>query len=396
MLARGYFRRPELTAEKFVADRFMSELAGGSTRPGDLVRRLADGRIEWLGRLDHQVKIRGFRIELGEIESVLAAHPSVREAAVLAREDAPGDKRLVAYFTAAEDIAAGALRAHMERALPEYMAPTAYVRLGALPLTPNGKLDRRALPAPGDQAFGTRPYEAPKGPIETAIAATWAEFLHLERIGRHDDFFDLGGHSLMALRVIGAINTALRTHLHVPTFFQNPTIERLAKAVEQKHKVGNKPQVVQLQSGHTGLPVYIHWRPARRISAGAIARRGSRHLCDRCADAGGMARRHRSRRIEPALPTIEQLGALYGDVLRAHAGSSPCVIAGYSLGGKIAFEAAHALRRAGGNVRLVLLVDAWAFTWSGATRGPVWQSLRWIWRGAASRMGQRLALTWPD
>ena len=294
-VARGYFRRPELTSEKFVADRFMSS-GGRVYKTGDLVRRLADGRVEWLGRIDQQVKIRGFRIELGEIESVLAAHPSVREAAVLAREDAPGDKRLVAYFTAAEDIAAGALRAHMERALPEYMAPTAYVRLGALPLTPNGKLDRRALPAPGDQAFGTRPYEAPKGPIETAIAATWAKFLHLERIGRHDDFFALGGHSLMALRVIGAINTALRTHLHVPTFFQNPTIERLAKAVEQKHQVGNKPQMVQLSGRAYRSAGLYHWRPARRVSAGEIARRGSRHLCDRYADARGMASRDRSRR----------------------------------------------------------------------------------------------------
>ena len=138
--------------------------------------------------------------------------------------------------------------------------PAAYVRLGALPLTPNGKLDRRALPAPGDHAFGTRAYEAPKGPIETAIAAIWAEFLHLERVGRHDDFFDLGGHSLMALRVIGEINKALKVRLHVPAFFQNPTIERLAKVVEQKHHVGHEPQVVQLQSGRTGLPLYIHWR----------------------------------------------------------------------------------------------------------------------------------------
>ena len=216
-------------------DAFRSEPAARLYKTGDLARYLPNGAIEYLGRLDHQVKIRGFRIELGEIESVLAGFPGVREAVVLAREDVPGEKRLVAYFCGEEDIAATDLRAHLERALPEYMVPAAYVSLGALPLTPNGKLDRRALPAPGDHAFGTRAYEAPKGPIETAIAAIWAEFLHLERVGRHDDFFNLGGHSLMALRVIGEINKALKARLRVPAFFQNPTVERLAKVVEQKH-----------------------------------------------------------------------------------------------------------------------------------------------------------------
>ena len=126
--------------------------------------------------------------------------------------------------------------------------PSAYVSLGAMPLTPNGKLDHHALPAPGDQAFGMLAYEAPKGAIETAIAAIWVEFLHLESVGRHDDFFKLGGHSLMALRVLGAINKALKARLHVPAFFQNPTIERLAKVVEQKHHVGHKSQVCQSAS----------------------------------------------------------------------------------------------------------------------------------------------------
>ena len=239
------------------------------------------------------------------------------------------------------------------------------------------------FPAPGDHAFGTQAYEAPEGPIETAIAAIWAEFLHLERVGRHDDFFKLGGHSLMALRVIGEINKALKARLHVPAFFQNPTIERLAKVVEQKHHVGHEPQVVRLQSGRTGLPLYfIGARPEEYRLAQLLGE-------DRAifaVDVPMPVEWHRAITAadQSALPTMEQLGALYGDAVRAHAGSSPCVIAGYSLGGKIAFEAAHALRRAGGNVGLVLLVDAWAFTWSGATRGPAWQSLRGIWRGAAS------------
>ena len=219
----GYLNNPKLTTDKFVRNPFPEIESEQLYKTGDLVRYLPSGAIEYLGRLDHQVKIRGFRIELGEIESVLAGFPGVREAVVIAREDVPGEKRLVAYFSARRISLQAALRAHLERALPEYMVPAAYVRLGALPLTPNGKLDRRALPAPGDHAFGAQAYEAPKGPIETAIAAIWAEFLHLERVGRHDDFFKLGGHSLMALRVIGEINKALKARLHVPAFFQNPT-----------------------------------------------------------------------------------------------------------------------------------------------------------------------------
>ena len=382
-LARAYFRRPELTAEKFIANPFSPEPGGRLYKTGDLVRRVPSGAIEILGRLDHQVKLRGFRIELGEIESVMTGFPGVREAVVLAREDVPGEKRLVAYFSGEKDIAAGALRAHLERALPEYMVPAAYVSLGALPLTPNGKLDRRALPAPGDHAFGTRAYEAPRGPVEIAIAAIWAEFLHLERVGRHDDFFSLGGHSLIALRVIGEINKALKARLNVPAFFQNPTVERLTKVVEQKHHSGQEPQVVPLQPGHAGLPLYfIGARPEEYRLGQCLGEDRAIFAVDVPMPVEWIAAIAAADRS--AMPTIEQLGALYADVVRAHAGSSPCVIAGYSLGGKIAFEAAHALRRVGGNVGLVLLVDARAFTWIGATRGPTWQSLRWIWRGAAS------------
>ena len=187
----------------------------------------------------------------------------------------------------------------------------------------------------------------------------------------------------MALRVIGEINKALKVRLHVPAFFQNPTIERLAKVVEQKDHVGHEPRVVRLQSGRTGLPLYFIGARPEEYRLGQLLGE------DRAIFAIDVPmpvewRRAITAADQAAPPTIEQLGALYADVLRAHAGSSPCVIAGYSLGGKIAFEAAHALQRAGGNVGLVLLVDAWAFTWSGATRGPAWQSLRSIWRGAAS------------
>ena len=382
-LARGYHNRPDLTAEKFVPDAFRSEAGARLYKTGDLARYLPNGAIEYLGRLDHQVKIRGFRIELGEIELVLGGFPGVREAVVLAREDAPGEKRLVAYFCGEGDIAATDFRAHLEAALPEYMVPAAYVRLDALPLTPNGKLDRRALPAPGDHAFGAQAYEAPTGPIETAIAAIWAEFLHLERVGRHDDFFNLGGHSMMALRVIGAINKALKAGLRVPVFFQSPTVERLAKVVEQRHHNGHESNVIKLQPGHAGLPLYII---GARPEECRLAQSLGEDRAIFAIDPPMPVEWHRAITAadQAARPTMEELGALYGDVLRAHAGSSPCVIVGYSLGGMIAFEAAHALQRAGGNVGLVLLVDAGAMFLSGATRGPLWQSLRSIWRNAAS------------
>jgi amino acid adenylation domain-containing protein len=382
-LARGYLHQTELTRERFVANPFDEGARRILYKTGDLARYTRDGVIEYRGRIDYQVKIRGHRIELGEIESVLVAHPAVREAVVLAREDLPGEKRLVAYFSGEESISSGVLRAHLASVLPEYMVPAAYVALDALPLTPNGKLDRRALPAPGDHAFGTQAYEAPQGPAETAIAAIWAEFLHLERVGRNDDFFKIGGHSLMALRIIGEINRALKARVLVPAFFQSPTIERLAKVVEQKHHLGSEPRVVQLQSGRTGVPLYF-------MGAGPAEHRLMQLLGEDRAvfviDAPLPVEWHRAITASDraTMPTIEQLGAHFGDVLRAHAGSSPCIIAGYSLGGKIAFEAAQALGRAGGKVELVLLVDARAFTWSGPIRGPAWWSLRRIWRGAAN------------
>ena len=218
-VARGYLNRPELTAEKFVDDPFSREPGARMYRTGDLGRWLGDGNIEFVGRNDFQVKIRGFRIELGEIEARLMEHEQVREAVVIAREDRAGDKRLVAYYTVrvrdgvepeavggeeagAEAVGAEALRAHLSGLLPEYMVPAAYVRLESFPLTVNGKLDRRALPAPEQDAYAVQGYEAPQGEIETKLAAIWAELLRLERVGRHDNFFSLGGHSLTAVTLI--------------------------------------------------------------------------------------------------------------------------------------------------------------------------------------------------
>ncbi|HEX6373134.1 MAG TPA: non-ribosomal peptide synthase/polyketide synthase, partial [Longimicrobium sp.] len=231
-VARGYLDRPALTADRFVPDPFGGQPGARLYRTGDRGWWRADGTLEFAGRIDFQVKLRGFRIELGEIEARLAEHPSVREAAVVVREDVPGDRRLVAYCVADNAIEAERLRAHLGERLPEYMVPAAYVRLDALPLTPNGKLDRKALPAPAGDAFAARGYEAPSGPVEQAVAAIWAELLGAERVGRGDDFFHLGGHSLLGVRVVSRVRQALGVEAAPGDLFERPVLADFARGLE--------------------------------------------------------------------------------------------------------------------------------------------------------------------
>jgi hypothetical protein len=229
-VVRGYLGRPGQTAERFVADPFGGGKPGARLyRTGDLARWRPDGTVEFLGRTDFQVKVRGFRIELGEIEARLAEHANVREAVVLAREDVPGDQRLVAYVVGDAD--AESLRAHLSSVLPEYMVPAAYVRLEALPLTPNGKLDRKALPAPEGDAYASREYEAPVGKIEVALAEIWTELLRVERVGRWDHFFELGGHSLLALQVVSRVRQVMGLELALAAVFEKPVLSALAERI---------------------------------------------------------------------------------------------------------------------------------------------------------------------
>ncbi|AIO98876.1 D-alanine--poly(phosphoribitol) ligase, subunit 1 [Burkholderia pseudomallei 576] len=224
-VARGYLNRPELTRERFVDDPFV---AGGRLyKTGDLARWRTDGSLEYLGRNDFQVKIRGFRIELGEIEAQLARVAGVRETVVLARDSGSpaGEKRLVAYYTGNADVAA--LREQATRHLPAYMVPSAYVRLDAWPLTPNGKLDRRALPAPADDAYARAEYEAPQGAKEEALAVIWRELLPVERISRHDNFFELGGHSLLVIGLSEKLRAA-GLHADVRVVYRASTLADLA------------------------------------------------------------------------------------------------------------------------------------------------------------------------
>lgn len=232
-VARGYLNRPELTVERFVEDPFSAEPHARMYKTGDLGRWRSDGTIDFLGRNDFQVKIRGFRIELGEIEARLRECPGVREAAILAREDAPGDKRLVAYYVGAGELKAETLRGHLSEHLPGYMVPAAFVRMEAFPLGPNGKLDRKTLPAPEGDAYASREYEAPRGEFETTLAGIWSELLNVERIGRHDGFFELGGHSLLTIKVISRLRAELDIDVPISAIFAQPTLAAFARLASE-------------------------------------------------------------------------------------------------------------------------------------------------------------------
>jgi amino acid adenylation domain-containing protein len=234
-VTQGYLNRPALTAERFIPDPFDGVPGARLYRTGDMVRYLPDGNIEFLGRVDHQVKVRGFRIELGEIETAVSKHPAVQHAVVLAREDEPGDKYLVAYVVPTKDTAPSAaeLRSFLKQNLPAYMVPSIFVHLEALPLLPTGKVNRRALPPPE----GTRPvpeatYVAPRTPVEEVLAELWARVLGVDRVGVCDDFFDLGGHSLLATQLVSRVRRAFQVEIPLRDLFEAPTVAGMAKHVE--------------------------------------------------------------------------------------------------------------------------------------------------------------------
>ncbi|MCC5658371.1 amino acid adenylation domain-containing protein [Nostoc sp. XA010] len=234
-LARGYFQRPDLTAEKFIPNPFNDEPSARLYKTGDLARYLPNGEIEYIGRIDHQVKIRGFRIELGEIDAVINQHPSISASVVIVREDGTENKSLVAYITVQpqQTIAIPELRRFLESKLPNYMVPTAIVVLKVLPLTPNGKIDRRALPAPDlTQLISESNFVAPSTPVEEMLAGIWAQVLGLEKIGVNDNFFDLGGHSLIATRVMSQIRQVFEVEIPLRRLFELPTVSELAKEIQ--------------------------------------------------------------------------------------------------------------------------------------------------------------------
>ena len=375
-LAKGYLKRPELTSKKFIPNPFSSEKGARLYHTGDLARYFPDGTIEFLGRIDHQLKIRGFRIELGDIESAINQHPLVRQNAVTAHENTAGDKQLVAYIVPekrAETSDSGGvqstgsnndlipkIRKHLVDKLPHYMLPGAYVLINALPLTPNGKIDRRSLPAPQSASIESREsYKAPETPVEKKLANIWEKVLQIERIDVRDNFFEVGGHSLLAVRVFVEIEKAFNKQLPLATILQKPTIEGLATLISAEEYKPSWSSLVPIQpKGSKPTFFCIHGAGGNVLLYRAL----SKHLGTDQPFYGLQARGLNGN--EDCLTRVEDMASAYIEEIRALQPEGPYYLGGYCLGGTIAYEMARQLDGKGHKVGLVALFDTHS-NWSG-------------------------------
>ncbi len=296
-LARGYLNRPEITAEKFVSDPFSTEPGARMYKTGDLARYLASGEIEFAGRTDDQVKIRGYRVELEEIEAVLGSHPGVREVVVIARENASGEKNLVAYVVPSREQVptASELRSYLKQKLPHYMVPSAFVLLEAMPKTPNGKVDKRAMPAPKQSDFAeTQEYVAPTDELETQLTKIWETVLDKTPIGIRDNFFELGGHSLLAARLMHRIEQSIGQRLPLAALLQAPTIEQLSGLLRQEQWSSSWSSLVAIQAEGSRPPFFLcSWSRGKRSwlpRSGAASRSRSAFLRAAASRPGRQAR----------------------------------------------------------------------------------------------------------
>jgi amino acid adenylation domain-containing protein len=357
-VARGYLNQPGRTAERFLPCPFGTEPGARMYRTGDLARFRADGSIEFLGRADHQVKIRGFRIEPGEIEAVLGRHPAVREVVVLAREDAAGPKRLVAYVVpGGEAPAARALQDYVRERLPDYMVPAAFVFLPALPKTPNGKVDRKALPAPGsaDTPTGSA-FVAPRDAVEAELAMLWESILGVRPVGVRDDFFELGGHSLLAVRLFARIQQVFGKSLSLATMFRAPTVEQLAEVLRQGDDPATWAPVIPIQPGGSRPPFFCVAAPnVNALGFVFLARRlgPDQPMYGLQSQYGGKRRQVYSREEYRAV------AADYIAAMRQVQPQGPYFLGGTCEGSHIAFEMARQLTEAGQEVGLLAMLDAW-------------------------------------
>lgn len=366
-LASGYLNRPDLNAERFIANPFDSTPGSRLYRTGDLARWRADGTLEFLGRADRQVKLRGFRIELGEIESVLTQHPGVGQAAVLL-EPSPTGPRLIAYIAGRNAVAPEVedVRAYAKKTLPEYMVPAAFVPLREIPLNANGKVDRAALPASNLAAApGRPPFVAPRDDIETLLVGIWEKTLGVTPIGVHDSFFQLGGHSMAGVRMFSRIEREFGRRLPLASLFEHPTIETLANRLREPDSATTCSSLVALQPRGSRPPVFFFhgagggnlWTYTNLVP----------HLGD---DQPVYALESRGMRGLPEFERIEDMAAHYLQEMKTVQPRGPYYLAGYCFGGNVAYEIARQLEAKGETVAMVALLDS-------AAANSEYQKLPW-------------------
>lgn len=351
-VARGYLRRPELTAERFVPDPFQPGPDARLYRTGDRVRWRADGNLEFMGRFDRQVKIRGFRLELGEIETVLERHPSVKQAVVEVRDGDLAERRLIAYV-ATDDPALGSteLRQYLQSRMAEYMIPAGWVILETLPLNANGKVDRAALPAP--QTANRSEHVAARDETERQLVEIWTAVLGVERVGVRDRFFDLGGHSLLAVRMIARLEKVFGRKLPVAAIFQHGTIEELATLLRSETvEYASATAVVEIQAQGERPPLFL----VHGVGGGMFWGYANlaRHLG---AEQPLLAFKSRGLDGLPEYPTIEELAGQYVADLRSRQKVGPYRLGGYCFGGLVAYEMARQLEAAGEQVATLALIN---------------------------------------
>ena len=359
-LAREYINRPELTTEKFIPNPFSRSRGRKEDesshrerlyKTGDLARYLPDGNIEFLGRLDNQIKIRGFRIELGEVEAALSQHSAIEQTVVIARDDISGDKRLVAYLVLSQDqtLTVDELRLFLQKKLPNYMVPSAFIFLDALPLTPNGKIDRRALPAPDQTRLEPEGnFVAPRDKLELQLTQIWESVLGIQPIGIKDNFFDLGGHSLLAVRLVAEIDKAFDKKLPLATLFQAPTVEQLAKVLRDQEWKSSWYSLVPVQPSGSRPPLFGISHNFRDLSHYL----GQEQPVYRFHYAIG-----ETTNKEISLPTLENLAAHYIQEMRSLQPEGPYYLMGLSFGGVVAYEMAQQLVGQGQQVAFLGLFD---------------------------------------